>query len=146
VKGFNNKGNYKITLVSLGNMLKVATQVATQLESEGNDCAIIDALFFKPIDEGTIEYYSRNSDVIVTLEDHVLAGGFGSAILEFLSEKQITVPVVRIGWPDKFIEHASTVNDLRQKYGITSSQTTQLVKEILEQKIEKKAAKELAII
>jgi len=146
VKGFNNKGNYRITFVSLGNMLKIATQSAIQLESEGNDCSIIDALFFKPIDEGTIEYYARNSDVLVTLEDHVLAGGFGSAVLEFLSEKQIAVPVVRIGWPDKFIEHATTVEDLRQKYGLTSSHTVQLVKETLEQKVYKKATKELAII
>jgi len=146
VKGFNNKGNYRITFISLGNMLKIATQSAMQMESEGNDCAIIDALFFKPIDEGTIEYYARNSDVVVTLEDHVLAGGFGSAVLEFLSEKQIPVPVVRIGWPDKFIEHATTVEDLRQKYGLTSSHTVQLVKETLEQKVYKKATKELAII
>jgi 1-deoxy-D-xylulose-5-phosphate synthase len=56
--------------------------------------------------------------VIVTLEDHVLMGGFGSAVLEALSEMQLEVPVVRIGWPDRFIEHGK-VDQLRAKYGIS---------------------------
>ena len=56
--------------------------------------------------------------MIVTMEDHVLMGGFGSAVLEALSEMQIEVPVVRIGWPDRFIEHGK-VDQLRAKYGIS---------------------------
>jgi 1-deoxy-D-xylulose-5-phosphate synthase len=56
--------------------------------------------------------------VIVTLEDHVLMGGFGSVVLETLSDLQIDVPVVRVGWPDNFIEHGK-VDQLRAKYGIS---------------------------
>ena len=55
----------------------------------------------------------------MTLEDHVLPGGYGSSVLELYSEKQVTTPVVRIGWPDKFIEHATTVEYLREKHGLT---------------------------
>ena len=54
----------------------------------------------------------------VTFEDHVLMGGFGSAVLEALSEMGFHTPVVRIGWPDQFIEHGK-VEALRAKYGIT---------------------------
>ncbi len=47
----------------------------------------------------------RSADVILTLEDHVLRGGFGSAVLEELNDLGLNTPVVRIGWPDQFIEH-----------------------------------------
>jgi 1-deoxy-D-xylulose-5-phosphate synthase len=57
--------------------------------------------------------------VIVTLEDHVLMGGYGSAVLELLNEKRVSTPVIQIGWPDQFIEHATNVDDLRKKYGLT---------------------------
>jgi len=50
-------------------------------------------------------------------------GGFGSAVLEFFNEKRITTPVVQVGWPDQFIEHASNVEDLRRKYGLTVENT-----------------------
>ena len=55
----------------------------------------------------------------MTLEDHVLAGGFGSAVLETLNGLDVTIPVVRIGWPDEFIEHGK-VEALRDKYGLTA--------------------------
>jgi 1-deoxy-D-xylulose-5-phosphate synthase len=55
----------------------------------------------------------------VTLEDHVIAGGYGSAVLELFNEKRVGTPVIQIGWPDQFIEHASSVDDLRKKYGLT---------------------------
>jgi 1-deoxy-D-xylulose-5-phosphate synthase len=53
------------------------------------------------------------------MEDHVLAGGFGSAVLETLNELELPVPVVRVGWPDEFIEHGK-VEALREKYGLTA--------------------------
>jgi len=56
---------------------------------------------------------------MITMEDHVLAGGFGSAILECANEQEIATPVVRIGWPDEFIEHGK-VEALRAKYGLTA--------------------------
>ncbi len=63
----------------------------------------------------------------MTLEDHVLPGGYGSSVLELFSEKRITTPVVRIGWPDQFIEHATTVDYLREKYGLTAANAARLV-------------------
>jgi 1-deoxy-D-xylulose-5-phosphate synthase len=66
-----------------------------------------------------VERYARHCRLFVTLEDHVLAGGFGSAVLETLNELELAVPVVRVGWPDSFIEHGK-VDALRQKYGLTA--------------------------
>jgi 1-deoxy-D-xylulose-5-phosphate synthase len=55
-------------------------------------------------------------------------GGYGSAVLELFSEKNVTTPVVRIGWPDQFIEHASTQDELRKKYGLSVENTVAKVK------------------
>ena len=55
--------------------------------------------------------------------DHVLMGGYGSIVLEHFNEAQITTPVVRIGWPDQFIEHASSVDYLRNKHGLNVANT-----------------------
>ena len=89
---------------------------------------MINPRFTKPLDAGAHEFFGRAADVVVTLEDHVLMGGYGSAVLELFSEKRITTPVVRIGWPDQFIEHATTVDELRRKYGLTVENTVAKVR------------------
>ena len=81
---------------------------------------MINARFTKPLDVEMLEFYARSVEVILTLEDHVLSGGFGSAVLEELSNLGLATPVVRIGWPDRFIEHGK-VDALRAKYGITAA-------------------------
>jgi len=70
------------------------------------------------VDAAMIEFYGRSVEAIVTLEDHALEGGFGSAVLEQLSKLGLATPVVRVGWPDQFIEHGK-VEALRAKYGIS---------------------------
>jgi 1-deoxy-D-xylulose-5-phosphate synthase len=62
------------------------------------------------------------------MEDHVLPGGYGSSVCELLNDKRINTPVLRIGWPDQFIEHASTVEYLRNKYGLTAPQIATQIK------------------
>jgi 1-deoxy-D-xylulose-5-phosphate synthase len=66
--------------------------------------------------------------LVITLEDHVLMGGYGSAVLELFSEKGVTTPAIRIGWPDQFIEHATTQDELRKKYGLSVENTVARVK------------------
>ena len=128
VKNFSNDGGRKVALFGLGNMMSVARKAAEQLNLEGFDTAIINPRFTKPLDAGTTEFFGRAADVVVTLEDHVLAGGYGSSVLELFSEKQISTPVARIGWPDQFIEHASSVDYLREKYGLTTANVLAQVK------------------
>jgi 1-deoxy-D-xylulose-5-phosphate synthase len=131
IQNFSQNGGRKVALFGLGNMLSVAKQAAKELSAQGCDVAVINPRFTKPIDAGTTEFYGRAADVVVTLEDHVLPGGYGSSVLELFSEKQLTTQVVRIGWPDKFIEHASTVEYLREKHGLTVANTVAQVKTVL---------------
>jgi 1-deoxy-D-xylulose-5-phosphate synthase len=121
VRNFSRRDGRKVAFFALGNLLAVARAAATQLMAEGHDSALINARFTKPLDEETLSFFGRAAEVVVTLEDHVVTGGFGSAVLELFSQRQITTPVVRVGWPDQFIEHATTVEELREKYGLTAA-------------------------
>ena len=104
----------RVAIFALGALVPMAREIASRLEGQGVSSAVINARFAKPIDSEMVEFYAPNVDVILTLEDHVLAGGYGSAVLEALSNARITTPVVRIGWPDQFIEHGKP-DDLRAK-------------------------------
>jgi 1-deoxy-D-xylulose-5-phosphate synthase len=128
IRNFANSGGRKVALFPLGNMMPLGRQVAAQLSAEGYDVALVNPRFIKPLDAGVAEFFGRAADVMVTLEDHVLMGGFGSAVLELLNEKRIATPVIQIGWPDQFIEHASTTEELRGKYGLTVESTVAKVR------------------
>ncbi|HXE07743.1 MAG TPA: 1-deoxy-D-xylulose-5-phosphate synthase, partial [Acidobacteriaceae bacterium] len=110
---------HDVAVFGLGAMFPEAQRLAGMLEREGFSTAIVNPRFAKPIDRECVSRYARQCGLIVTLEDHVLAGGFGSAVLEALNEMEISVPVVRVGWPDAFIEHGK-VEALRAKYGLTA--------------------------
>jgi 1-deoxy-D-xylulose-5-phosphate synthase len=99
--------------------MKLGRQAAEELTREGFDVAIVNPRFVKPLDAGATEFFGRAAEVVVTFEDHVIMGGYGSAVLELFNEKRVTTPVVMVGWPDQFIEHATNVDDLRKKYGLT---------------------------
>jgi 1-deoxy-D-xylulose-5-phosphate synthase len=107
-----------VAILGLGNMTSLALELGSRLERDGYSAAVINPRFIKPIDRAMLEAYSRRVAAFVTLEDHVKMGGFGSAVVEALEEMGSQVPVVRIGWPDQFIEHGK-VDDLRAKYGLT---------------------------
>ncbi len=128
LQNFSNNRGQKVAFFALGNMQKIARQAAASLAAEGFDCAIINPRFTKPIDAETTAQFGGLADVVVTLEDHVLMGGYGSSVLELFSERRIHVPVVRIGWPDQFVEHASSVDYLRHKHGLTAENAVAKVK------------------
>jgi 1-deoxy-D-xylulose-5-phosphate synthase len=128
VRNFSNTGRRKVALFGLGPMCTLARKAAAQLAAEGFDVAVINPRFTKPLDAGTHEFFGRAAEVVVSLEDHVLSGGYGSAVLELFSEKAVTTPVLRIGWPDQFIEHATTQDELRTKYGLSADNAVARVK------------------
>ncbi|MGA1981145.1 MAG: 1-deoxy-D-xylulose-5-phosphate synthase [Acidobacteriaceae bacterium] len=113
------KDGHDVAIFGLGAMLPEAMRLAKLLELEGFSAAVVNPRFAKPIDHACVAEYGRHCGLLITLEDHVLAGGFGSAVLETLSELELPVPVVRVGWPDSFIEHGK-VEALREKYGLTA--------------------------
>jgi 1-deoxy-D-xylulose-5-phosphate synthase len=114
-----HSGNDRVAIFSLGAMLPLAREIAGKLALEGVAAAVINARFAKPVDGAMIAEYAESADVLLTLEDHALAGGFGSAVLEELNRLGLSTPVVRIGWPDQFIEHGKP-DSLRKKYGLTA--------------------------
>ncbi|MBM3880325.1 MAG: 1-deoxy-D-xylulose-5-phosphate synthase [Verrucomicrobia bacterium] len=131
LRRFTQQGGPKVALFPLGNLQALARQTADRLAAQGCDLAIVNPRFTKPLDEGTTEFFGRAADVVVTLEDHVLAGGYGSSVLELFNEKGVTTPVVRVGWPDQFIEHATSVEHLRTKYGLTADEIVRRVQAVL---------------
>ena len=75
----------------------------------------------QPLDEALICGEAAAIRRVVTVEENALMGGFGSAVMETLGDMRITTPVVRVAWPDKFIEHATTPKDLQDKYHVNSA-------------------------
>ncbi len=114
----------RVAIWGLGNMLDMALEAARILEARGISCAVINPRFIKPVDTGTLEFFTRNVDAMVTLEDHTVNGGFGSIVAEALDGLGISIPIVKIGWPDQFVEHGA-IHLLREKYGVTAAATAE---------------------
>jgi len=109
-----------IIIWALGPMLQDAAKLADKLAAEqGVSVGIVNARFAKPLDTELLHQQARTARLIVTMEDHVLMGGFGSAVLEALNEAGLSTPVERIGWPDNFVGHGSSVAELRAQNGIS---------------------------
>ena len=122
-----------VAIFGLGNMFELAEEAAKKLAEKGISVALINPRWIKPLDTGTLEFFARSVEVVCTLEDHVLHNGFGCAVMEHLYSQGIRTPVVRIGWPDEFIEHGS-VPILRQKHGITADALVEKTLSLLRQK------------
>jgi 1-deoxy-D-xylulose-5-phosphate synthase len=112
------KDGSDVAILGLGPMITLAQELARRLECAGFSVALINPRFIKPMDREMLASYAGRVAAFVTFEDHVKMGGFGSAVIEALAELGSAVPVVRIGWPDRFIEHGK-VEELRTKHGLT---------------------------
>ena len=107
-----------VAVLSYGPLGNDVQTVISQLREEGNSLSVAhyDMRFCKPLDTEVLESVSQRFSRIVTVEDGQLAGGFGSAVLEWLSDNGKTTTVRRVGLPDRFIEHG-TVSELRHIAG-----------------------------
>ena len=109
-----------IMIWALGSMVQDALALAARLQTEENlSVGVVNARFVKPLDRALLLSHAACIPLIVTMEDHVLAGGFGSAVLEALQEADCPAAVERIGWPDKFVEHGTSQEILRASYGLS---------------------------
>lgn len=108
-----------LAIFAIGNTVYSALEAAEKLKGEYGPIYVVNARFIKPLDRDLIINIAQRVNAIVTIEDHVLLGGFGSAILELLSDENIYISVKRIGVPDKFVEHGNQ-KILRKKYKIDS--------------------------
>lgn len=125
------KDGSDLVIIAIGVMVHPSLQAAEQLKADGISAAVINARFAKPLDEELILKITKKTGRVVTIEEHALLGGFGSAVLECLDAHRLTgVKTLRIGLPDKFIEHGSQ-KILRRKYGLDADGITASVKEFI---------------
>jgi 1-deoxy-D-xylulose-5-phosphate synthase len=104
---------------ALGPWVENALRLADRLRAErGIDAGVVNARFVKPLDRELLIKQAREARLIVTLEDHQASGGFGSAVLETLSAAGLHTPVHVVGWPDRFVHHASDAEELRRQCGL----------------------------
>ena len=109
-----------LVLWALGPMVRDALEISDRLKLEdGLSAGVVNARFIKPLDNELLLSHAKDNRLIVTLEDGVLSGGFGSAVLETLSEREMSTPVHRIGWPDEFVDHGSDIATLRAIGGLS---------------------------
>ena len=101
------RGSSGLALLAFGAMVAPAAAVAEAL-----DATLVNMRFVKPLDEALIAALAADHRAIVTLEENVVAGGAGSAVLEFLQRIECGIPVLQIGVPDGFVEHGSREDNL----------------------------------
>ncbi len=107
-----------IALIAIGNTVYPAFRAAEKLKSEGIKASVINARFVKPLDRKILSGAALNTKKILTIEDNVVSGGFGSAVLECLNEMDISnIKIKTLGIPDTFVEHGSQ-SILRKEIGI----------------------------
>ena len=111
-KGVVLKKGHKLAVLSIGTIAKNVTEAIKNL-----DISHYDMRFVKPLDERLLHTIFKTYDTVVTVEDHTIKGGFGSAILEFASENNYKNTIKTLGIPDFFIEHGS-VNELEESLGL----------------------------
>jgi 1-deoxy-D-xylulose-5-phosphate synthase len=103
---------------------------ASDLEKEGISCSVVNGRFVKPMDREIIVSLSSLSRRVLTLEENSIVGGFGSCILEVLSEEGVAAEVKRLGMPDRFLRHGSP-STLRTHLGLDPEGIKKTVKQWL---------------
>ncbi len=120
-----------VAILAVGATVREAVEANKQLEAENISVTIVNSRFVKPLDTELITRLAREIPRIITVEENVLQGGFGSAVLECLADAGVTsCRVVRLGIPDKFVEHGSQ-KILRSNYGIDAPAIVKAVKDML---------------
>ncbi len=108
-----------VMFLAVGAMVDSCVEAVNLLKEKNVSAGVINARFIKPLDERMIEVLAKTVKYIVTIEDNMLAGGFGSAVLEALNEREFCdTKVLRLGYPDKFIEQGKREN-LLELYKLT---------------------------
>lgn len=132
-KGRKLKKGKDIALLSLGAIGNNAAKAITEAEKMGISVAHYDMVFLKPIDEELLRKIARKFKQIITVENGVITGGLGSAVIEFLSDNNLhDIQVHRIGFPDEFVTHGS-IPELQQITGIDASGILKQITKVYEE-------------
>ncbi|MEB3271482.1 MAG: 1-deoxy-D-xylulose-5-phosphate synthase [Synechococcus sp.] len=117
-----------LLLVAYGSMVAPAMATAGLLQERGVRATVVNARFLRPLDEALIAPLARRIGRVVTMEEGALAGGFGAAVVEALSDQEVLVPVLRLGIPDLLVDHASPEQS-KQSLGLTPPQMAERILE-----------------
>lgn len=118
-KGYKLKDGHQLTILSTGTTSWLALQAGLKLKAEGVDAEVLHLPTIKPLDQELILNSAKKTRRFITVEDHQIAGGFGSAISELVAE-HYPIPVIRIGVEDKFGQ-SGTPEELYLHYGLTTT-------------------------
>lgn len=110
-----------ILIIAAGQLVSEALDCAEELEKEGHSVEVIDMFTIKPLDENLLIKEAKEKSKIVTIENHSIYGGLGSAVSEVIAENGIPVPVKRIGVKEKFGQ-VGTAEFLQEEFGLTAKQ------------------------
>ena len=116
-----------IDIWAVGSMVTDAEKLAARLSEHHIQAGVVNARFVKPLDTTQLTESAKSTSLIVSMEDQVVTGGLGTAIMEALQEAAIACPVQRIGWPDAFIEHGDSVTKLREENNLSSEKILEVV-------------------
>lgn len=124
-------------ILTFGTTIEMAIEAAEELQKEGLSVRVVNARFIKPIDEKMMKSILKEGLPILTIEEAVLEGGFGSSILEFAHDQgEYHTPIDRMGIPDRFIEHGS-VTALLEEIGLTKQQVANRIRLLMSPKTHK---------
>lgn len=132
-KGRKIKDGKDVAILSIGHPGNLVTNAIEQLKKEHIDPAHYDMRFAKPIDEAMLHEIFSKYDKIITVEDGCIMGGMGSAVLEFMSDNNYLAKLVRLGIPDKFIEHGEQ-GELYDECGFSPAKIAEATIRILKNK------------
>lgn len=121
-----------IAFLAVGTMVEKAKEAAAILKEEGIEAAVVNMRFIKPLDTELLGEMARTKRLLITAEENVLAGGFGSAVAEYLADHDIEVPLLRFGIPDRFIEQG-TRRELLSLCGLQPDEMAERIRERLSQ-------------
>jgi 1-deoxy-D-xylulose-5-phosphate synthase len=119
-----------VQLWALGDMVPAAVRCAALLQSDGIDTGVVNARFVRPLDRALLAAQASAARLFVTIENGVLAGGFGSGVAEALIATGYRGTVLRFGWPDEFVPHGAG-GILMAKYGLTGEAMAAAIKQSL---------------
>ena len=119
-----------IALLTLGHIGNVASKAIENLESEGYSVAHYDMRYVKPIDEVLLHEVFSKFDKVITVEDGVIMGGMGSAVLEFMADNGYNAQVKRLGMPDHYVHHG-TQQELYEECGYDAASIAAAVKKMV---------------
>lgn len=123
----------QVTIVGTGPILSEGLEAAKELENIGIGLVVINMHTIKPIDDVTLTRYAKLTDAFVTVEEHQIMGGLGSAVAEVLSQTRPS-PIEFVGVRDSFGESAKTYQELWKKFGLTKENIIEAVKKVITRK------------